>query len=332
MNIETTSADFRTADTGVATLFGEDAGIYYVMREDGRAPRFQHHTRHSATKEAIRLAAKHPGANFHVVKLKNTFQKAADPKPTHAEKVKAERDKQSAARDKFAIGQTVKVVDTHYSSAGVVGVVAGFHSHAPIVFVTVNGEPTVRRFAPSSLIVVETPETAEPAQAPTEPAPAPAVIKVGDIVIDQAGIEAEVHEIRADEGRAFVVHDGRLCRWISIDELRLHPSGSRADALAGEHAQVGAMLDSILDAFVNAAIRRDAEPAERFERDTPVYVLVGGASLNASYAVEAVVYAYAGNGMDMWVVVEGPDGPVKKIVKIEQVIARDDQRFKVIKR
>jgi hypothetical protein len=325
MNIETTSADFRTADTGVATLFGEDAGVYYVMRDGGRAPRFQHHTRHSATKEALRLAAKHPGANFHVVKLKNTFQKAADPKPTPDERIKNEVERQYAAREKLFIGQAITIADTHFAHAGKTGEIISFPEGSPTVFVQISDSRLPRRFSPTSLIPVEVVSKAEDA-------PAPVVIKVGDIVIDQAGIEAEVHEIRVDEGRAFVVHDGRLCRWININELRLHPSGSRADAFAGEHAQVGAMLDSILDAFVNAAIRRDAEPAERFERDTPVYVLVGGASLNASYAVEAVVYAYAGNGMDMWVVVEGPDGPVKKIVKIEQVIARDDQRFKVIKR
>lgn len=57
---------------GVKRLYGEPDAHYYVMREGGRAPTFAHDARFKAHKEATRLARKHPGSKFHIVKLKAT--------------------------------------------------------------------------------------------------------------------------------------------------------------------------------------------------------------------------------------------------------------------
>jgi hypothetical protein len=324
MNIAATSTAFDLATSrGVETTFGEATGVYFVIRADGRAPTYRHETRHSANKEAIRLSAANPGSEFHVVKLKNTYFKAKAHMPTSREKVAMETEKQLAIRATLSIGQKVTIAASHYKVGGYHGTIHSFCKTSPqvLVYLPLLGEE--RHFAPSSLVPFVEDEKANEAPVPD----ATPVIKVGDNVIDENGVEAKVIEIRVDEGRAFIVHAGRFSRWIAIDQLRLPPSEPHADAYASNDA--GPTLGELLEAAIKQAAQPSPNP-ERFERGTEVYVLLGNATLYGSFAMEATVYAYAGNGADMWVVVEGPDGPVKRIVKIEQVIARTDTRLKVI--
>lgn len=63
----------------VTKTYGEERPGYFVMGEGGEAPSKRHASRVKASKEAQRLAHKHPGQTFHVVKLKESYLAGEEP-------------------------------------------------------------------------------------------------------------------------------------------------------------------------------------------------------------------------------------------------------------
>lgn len=69
-----------------AEIILEPVEFFFVWTKKGRVPRFTHQTRESASAEAIRLAEKHPGRKFIVLRAEGKFSLAS---AAAAEKVAA---------------------------------------------------------------------------------------------------------------------------------------------------------------------------------------------------------------------------------------------------
>ncbi|UIS25279.1 hypothetical protein [Erythrobacter phage vB_EliS-L02] len=76
----------------VTKTYGEERPSYFVMAEGGKAPSKRHASRVNASKEAQRLAHKHPGKTFHVVKLKESFHATEEPNGRNEQVVGGERE------------------------------------------------------------------------------------------------------------------------------------------------------------------------------------------------------------------------------------------------
>lgn len=63
---------------GVERTIGEPEPTYYVWRKNGDAPKKPYPNRFSAEVAASRLAAKHPGEEFLVMKVKSGFRQPVD--------------------------------------------------------------------------------------------------------------------------------------------------------------------------------------------------------------------------------------------------------------
>jgi hypothetical protein len=130
----------------IETVYGEARPTYFVMREGGRAPRHRHGSRYKAEQEAERLTLKHPGATFHVVKLKKTLTNTSLPASA--------TDRQWELVGKLNEGDRCRINETHHEYAGASGLIAKIEltGDAPTVWVRLDGEEEKRRFSPSSII------------------------------------------------------------------------------------------------------------------------------------------------------------------------------------
>lgn len=182
----------RTETPGITSLYGEAKPTYYVIAVGGAAPDKKHHSRFSAEKEAERLAVKHPGTPFDVVKLKRRVvfaQPADDTAPQGSPGRDAEREKQLAAREGMMPGTWVRVSETHCDYATQIGVVDRLGEGDDTSVYVRLAESGLVRLSPTSLLVL-TKTTAAAQQEETQPepedaAPEPSVLRpLGGLLLD----------------------------------------------------------------------------------------------------------------------------------------------------
>lgn len=135
----------------IKITYGEEKPVYYVIAEGGAAPTKGHASRIKARNEATRLAKKHPGTKFSVVKLKE--QMIYEPVVGAGQNF-ADLEKQVAARNNLHLGCAVRVKNNHHSLGGYTGTLQRFGDldyNDSSVYVLLDGDNDLTRFAPSSL-------------------------------------------------------------------------------------------------------------------------------------------------------------------------------------
>lgn len=135
----------------IKITYGEEKPVYYVIAEGGAAPTKGHASRIKARNEATRLAKKHPGTKFSVVKLKE--QMIYEPVVGAGQNF-ADLEKQVTARNNLHLGCAVRVKNCHHSLGGYTGTLQRFGDldyNDSSVYVLLDGDNELTRFAASSL-------------------------------------------------------------------------------------------------------------------------------------------------------------------------------------